>query len=1024
MSISRLTASLASASNELTVAAAALNFDFSLVRIDAPDEFKLIGPSLSANRRADAEGGKAHVTARKLGALFDRIIPPIPNLIKAYGHRASEISSTPAANPQASNQAGIFAAHVGADGTTLWAAATSGRSAIAVHLLACLLARIWTGPEATSLWAEIVERRRQEVAASFEREEEVDFPTLSVVRQDFSRTQLAEWDASARGWLRAADIAKDSELKQLMLILKNIDTTVDRAPDPYEGVIRVWRKTLTTLECLVSGMPQRVSDGSVLMAIWAWHVYPDLILVKGANVDVRFKDPLISSGGCLTIGLQMEDEAKGFDGVHWSLSLANLRYYGDPVVSHRAVVPDGSRLSFAELAQVVLGSIISQWTGYENSLVTAAEFFLALWDAICYGATSNEGMDMSEQERQSAQMFLDIEYNWMRILVDAARPVVESAGLEHQTAQQLIKLGQRRGSNFFCTKIPSFFGLLNVRTLISLSSSTEAWIKLLREVAAEVMTTRSDTSIPAIIRYASGAGRVFEYASVFPDLRTSNKRKRKGSSRSPSNLKRWISSKSAESLAKKGSKGTGYAEQAPYTRSKSHPTVRTTESHSRRPRKVTTMNVECWDSRRVQIEGLGEEVLSREEAGVSSIDEACLKVDSQSDHFVCMMGDQAVAALFIPQSYQAYYASRFRNVERQNIKTRHATEMLRSRSMHVGRLISCLNGGAEVDEGEEAHSFSSTHRQLRRTSSLRAFSSAARVYKLLSKATISPKLLSRPFNSGLWIPKGLKKLENQDLSFLQGDHLSRPQSFSCIALLESGIHNIDPSLLCNVIALSSSDSIYVAALLLCDSWETPLDDEIRRISGNIGRAGLAMLFAPENVRLCPRDDTRWRLVNHTDFDGAPGDSFRGTSLHLSFTGYERPLDTDSSGAQDVDVYLLETRISIHDNGAWIGDLNVMQSLGSEFLSKLTYPALCSHSTTSKPIAWSMTAIDNWDELFDAPKTACIIRAHRNWIARLAFICICHQLRRRTVVLPGHGGHPNKFIDLWRDGGSDHPTYIW
>lgn len=41
----------------------------------------------------NAEDGPLHRTARKLGALFEQILPPIKTLIKAYGVRVSEISS-------------------------------------------------------------------------------------------------------------------------------------------------------------------------------------------------------------------------------------------------------------------------------------------------------------------------------------------------------------------------------------------------------------------------------------------------------------------------------------------------------------------------------------------------------------------------------------------------------------------------------------------------------------------------------------------------------------------------------------------------------------------------------------------------------------------------------------------------------------------------------------------------------------------------------------------------------------------
>ena len=335
MSISRLTASLASVTNEVTVAAAALNFDFSLVKIQSPEEFRLTGGELSANRRNDVEGRRAYITARKLGALFNGGIPPFQTLVKAYGVRASEISSSPNVNPEASGRDGVFAAHVGADATTIWTAATSGTGTIAVHLLACLLARLWTGSEETSLWTEIVQRRRQEIAARFDHGETIDFPTLSVARQEFTRVQLADWDASARDWLRAADNAKPIELKQLLLI-------------------------------------------------------------------------------------------------------------------------------------VAFGSVISHWTGYGEDLVSAAEFFLTLWDAVSYAAADVEGSFTSERERRMAQAFLTTKSNWMHILVESARLLIEAEGTDQQVARQLVKLGLRRGSDFLTIKLPSFFGLINFKTLFGI----------------------------------------------------------------------------------------------------------------------------------------------------------------------------------------------------------------------------------------------------------------------------------------------------------------------------------------------------------------------------------------------------------------------------------------------------------------------------------------------------------------------------------------------------------------------------
>ena len=189
----RATAALGAVHNELSPSLATLNFDFTLVKLEAPPEYHGVGTTISERRRITAEDGSVHKTARKLGALFESCIPPTPELYKAYGTRVSEISRSKVVNPQPTTRDGIFAGQVGADSTSLWAAVTSGDGAIGVHLLACLLARIWTGPEATSVWNELVIGRKDEIqrqteAATFPSEHNKQ---MLAAMQEISRTELA-----------------------------------------------------------------------------------------------------------------------------------------------------------------------------------------------------------------------------------------------------------------------------------------------------------------------------------------------------------------------------------------------------------------------------------------------------------------------------------------------------------------------------------------------------------------------------------------------------------------------------------------------------------------------------------------------------------------------------------------------------------------------------------------------------------------------------------------------------------------
>ncbi|KAK8076537.1 hypothetical protein PG994_003809 [Apiospora phragmitis] len=226
MSIAKLQASLARATNEVTVAVANINFDFCLVKYEAPKEYHPLGELLSTNRKESAEHGKSHVTARRLAALFEGVCPDTPQLIKAYGERVSEISKQATANEHKRFSSSVFGSYTGVDATSIWAAATSSQSAktgaIHVHLLACMLASIFSSAEATSIWMELIEERKKAVTQDWDRNESIPFAVAAAaVQQGIARTQLAEWDASARAWLQTADSVMAAKQTQLRLILKN-----------------------------------------------------------------------------------------------------------------------------------------------------------------------------------------------------------------------------------------------------------------------------------------------------------------------------------------------------------------------------------------------------------------------------------------------------------------------------------------------------------------------------------------------------------------------------------------------------------------------------------------------------------------------------------------------------------------------------------------------------------------------------------------------------------------------------------
>ncbi|KAI8632448.1 hypothetical protein F5Y19DRAFT_462881 [Xylariaceae sp. FL1651] len=447
LSIGKLQAALASATNEVTVAAANINFDFALVKCEAPPEYQPLGQALSSFRRAEAEGGSLHITARRLGALFDGLCPNTPNLLRAFGTRAAEISKAATASSQVKmGDNWIFSDYTGIDSTSLWAAATSGKAALPLYLLACLLARAWNDADAISLWVEIVSERRREIATRFQNGEPLSFAlAAAAAQQDISRDQLARWDASARAWLKTADAVKLKQRKQFLLIANNISIPVNEEKQPFATV----------------------KNGAVLLGISAWHIYPDMIVFSGKAGDkpVVMNDPLVHPGGVISLGL-CDSKTRESRGVYWSLSLAHHKFYGRPVQRTAEVNGDGSRLTLRELQMVIIGVILGKWKVPPSETIAALNFLL-----------------------QCATSLSNISYHtplrWVEMIKDPVTQILKDG----DGAIPLISLGRRR------TKfLPSdetgldspFFGLDKNGTLLSLVEKPDNRIQLLRRLAARV----------------------------------------------------------------------------------------------------------------------------------------------------------------------------------------------------------------------------------------------------------------------------------------------------------------------------------------------------------------------------------------------------------------------------------------------------------------------------------------------------------------------------------------------------------
>jgi hypothetical protein len=175
---------------------------------------------------------------------------------------------------------------------------------------------------------------------------------------------------------------------RLRLIINNVNISVDNNVDVYRNMVRAWQTAMQMMEKLIQGMPQRVQNGAILLAMSAWHLYPDMVVLGSEEKLVRQQDALIAAGGCLTVGLESAYPHHGNDGVDWSLSLAHLRFYGDPILAHRSVGNDASRVTFRSFTLIALGSFLRGWCKQSYDFVAGADLVNALWEHINHEAQS------------------------------------------------------------------------------------------------------------------------------------------------------------------------------------------------------------------------------------------------------------------------------------------------------------------------------------------------------------------------------------------------------------------------------------------------------------------------------------------------------------------------------------------------------------------------------------------------------------------------------------------------------------
>lgn len=994
MALSKITNAVISASNENTLALANFNFDFSLVKLDAPAEFAPLGSALTVQRRVAAEDGPVHQVVRRLGALFEQLLPSTPKLTKAYGTRASEIIQSPGVNPKGSHADGPFESYVGADGTSIWAAATSGPASIGVMLLANILARKFDDSKlSTAIWVQLVYERQEEIKQLLEAGHIVSASSAMAARRALSRDDLKSFDASARAWLSSADSAKQFQQHQLMLILKNIPGWVNTGSSTYSKVIMAWKAAMQGLEDILNNKPQQISDGAILLAISAWHLYPDLIVLRSKTTKVSFRDPLIPPAAVITVGLDSM-EADIDLGIRWSLTLSHLRHYGDPV--RIDTCEDNTRITMSQLNVVGFGAFMRTWGLAPKSFQTAAELITSVWNCLLKGS-SKEALFQS--------------FPWLYWAAESACCVLLLLKSNADSANMLLGFGSRRGAEFLGTEkvqnLPAF-GLCNDIVLHALSADSvaECGIHYLRQFTKSLSLTGSETFIVYSETFDNATYTVVASANPLPSMDA--KRSRDGLEKTSPKYFRWISRRPLGSSQIPTKRFYDIKPAKPYDPSDDpHILQWQTELSTR----LAALNAEeellvllevqpFFDDNKMNWIGYPPEnqiVLQEPYAKGHPQPES-------SSGFVRLLGHETSVALFIKSEAKTQIdvlRERCRQIQNSTISTQSAGQFLKTNvnsdvlnAYFRSRQISGSQN--PFQEGVFKMMGSSPVIDNSKVSSLEALAIASVIYAQFPSATIPIKIASTPITQGKWPPSRSRYASGDILNLI-----SRSEAFSCIVMLESGGINIAPEQLDRVIAVSAQNSIYVAGVLLSDPTNKLPLASMKRVVGNIGAPGVSLLVVPENPRVRPRSDD-FSAVRHIGHDGNREDKFQGTSLHLSFTGWKLPIVWVPEDYFDQDIHFLGSVVSVRDHGTWVADIDVLASLPHVLNSSLqgTRKIFCSCPRPYRPLEGDWVSIDNWNELLDIPQTAAIVRSYANWSARLAVSSVLHQVHpyRRAILV--------------------------
>lgn len=1013
--------------------------------VQPPAEYAGVGQHLAPGRRKEAQDGTRHAIARKLGLLFrdKTLLPSTPELIRAYGTRSSEIARSSAANPQGDSSHGAFAELIGADATTLWAAATSGWTSIQCHLLACLLARIWDSPEATSIWVEIVAARKEELKKQLAEQGELQQEVLCVVDEDISRTDLLDWDASARAWLRVADKMMAKQQTQVRLIVDNLSISVNAKPNTYESVMEAWSSAMIQMEKLLLGVPLQVHSGDILLGLVSWHLYPDMEYLSTTRQTIGQKDPLLEGRGLLTVGLEPSPRINGdHRSLYWSLPLSHLRYYGRlPVTRTQSFrTTEHDRVTIDEMLWAMVCAYIQHWDDGSVPTRQVLEF------------VSDIASELQRICLASLPDWNKSPTSWLRLLGEICTEYKEK--LDEPRVRRLRMLGQRTP-----TDESPFQSVFNLSTYLWTKHSLEDKIQILRNKASALSEELSLGHYEFLIVYGfppqsssqpgdKTSNTWFELATVRPEpairpqdeSKSPQDQKWKLHEASPLEYRRWIVSSPGTDLdeeqlhwqrqAKIRGMGEG-GEASPVQPSWSP--FKIEEISLGQNNKImewsagklveTSQQYEgsCRERRRDRIRPevyRDNRTLKSSEKDRSFVVSLALGGRKEPVKYTSIVGDLNNISLLRRQHKRAPIILQQGKSQRRSPDEESSIgpRLEALGSLDIMRLFK--PGAVSLEKCAQVMRFEADHNR-----PLLGMTFIRDLYRDMEGATVDVRAIKADLTKALWVNSvvesldiAAKKGKGKNVTVINSedkggrvvpalaarDH-GPSTCFACIAMMETGSYNLNPAELKSVFALCSAESLYIAAALLQDPAASGSDEDsclVRRYTGSIGRAGMAFLVPPKDPEIRSYDHVdEWYRCDHNQFDGVMEDHFTSTSLHLSFSQASQAINIDFSGGRDIEAYFLETLISVYDKEAWVAELDVLEAMKSKRLVREFLQA--DPCDCSAPREYSLISIDSYAEMLIPPKNSGVIRAEGNWQARLAAASICLAAGYKVVLKPKH-----------------------